>query len=1031
VSIAKSTESCRKEIARATEKVYLRSDATVEIRGFGKERGWKKTYTGWFDNREAFVAAAMALKEAEYEVYATLNACSPNMLARADNTLVDARDTGSTSDEQIVRRLWIPVDFDPQRESGISATDEEKAAAHALALEARGYLAERGITSLFADSGNGYHLLIPVDLPNTPVTLALVDAFLKALDARFSNDEVHVDTGVQNAARIMKIYGTTARKGNSVERLGRVHRPSAVLDVPEDMSPVAKEVLQKIAGEAPDTQAAPARGKKVDGDAGEWLDKWLEAHPEVPIKGGWKPWKGTGRMIALEHCPWNEHRDNAPFLGQLPDGRITARCHHNSCTYDWHEFREFYDPKAERVRTNHAGRAFELTDTGNGERFAAEHGGDVRWVSKWKKHVVWNGRKWEVDAREDVTKKAQRTAKGIHVDASAEDLDTSDQKAISKHAIASQRAERIRAMIDMAKGHMIADHEDFDSDLWLLNCQNGTVDLRTGRLREHDREALITKATPVEYDPSVATPVFDAFLRKIVPDAAIRAFLQRAFGMALSGEVRDNVLIILHGTGSNGKSTLMDTMMEAFGDYAISSAPDLLMSKANSHPTELADLFGARLVSCMESEEGRRLNEGLVKQLTGRDRIKARRMREDFWEFDPTHSVFFGTNHKPEVRGTDHAIWRRLKLVPFEVTIPDAEQDKDLPAKLREELPGILAWAVQGCLEWQRSGLREPQKVTEATQGYRAAMDVIAQFVEDECVETESAEVGSTALHIAYKDWCRNNNEEALSQRKFGNRIKERGHTTKQYTSGPNVGRMKWVGIGLKSRDTDTDGPDGSSSLEEREDALASENARSGVNKGHDTSGSIETRATRANSVLNAPKNARGESYSENSSSSSSLASFSSDGAPLSSALEPGESAPVDQLARIRKLVNEGMKEELARAEVLGEGDPAESARPAWFDKVERDKQEREEWKASLTPNGNGAKRVTTREDFEEYMAELEQEPPAPPPKKWNEEDRVSEPETWTAPDGTEIHYRPGGPDPMKWEVDGVEWEYKPADEDN
>jgi P4 family phage/plasmid primase-like protien len=808
VSIHQNTESYTKEITRAAEEVYLRSDVAVEIRAFGEERGWKKTYSGWFDNREAFVAAALKLEQMKFEVYATLNACSPDMLARAYNKLAPAKDTGSTSDENIVQRLWIPVDFDPQRASGVSATDEEKAA---------------------------------------------------------------------------------------------------------------------------------------------------------------EPWKGTGRMIGLEHCPWNEHRDNAPFLGQLPDGRITARCHHNSCEYDWHEFREFYDPKADRPKASK--RTYELTDTGNGERFAAEHGGDVCWVAKWGKHMVWNGRKWEADVREDVTKKAQRTAKGIHADAAAPELDVDAQKRITRHAISSQSALRIRAMIDMAKGHMIADHEEFDADLWFLNCQNGTVDLRTGELREHNREDLITKATPVEYDPKVATPVFDAFLKKIVPDPEIRAFLQRAFGMALSGEVRDNVLIILHGTGSNGKSTLMDALMEAFGDYAISSAPDLLMSKANSHPTELADLFGARLVSCMESEEGRRLNEGLVKQLTGRDRIKARRMREDFWEFDPTHSVFFGTNHKPEIRGTDHAIWRRLKLVPFEVTIPDAEQDKDLTAKLRKELPGILAWAVQGCLEWQRTGLQEPKKVTEATQGYRADMDVIAQFIEDMCVEADGVEVGATRLHIEYQTWCRNNGEEPLSQRKFGGRIGERGHISEQFTSGPNAGRKKWVGIGLKSHGPDPDDPDGPSGLDERDNGLAAENAQSGVGKGHDTTESIEARRTRPKSDINHEKTTRVEGYAGKRSSSSNSSSSSS------------PTAAEEQ--RILELVRQGMSAKLAREEVMGDDNPlADEERRAEFLRVGRE---------------NGYREIT-RENVDEYLAELEAEdgdtPKAEPPSRgvWESERDVNSP---------------------------------------
>jgi len=207
---------------------------------------------------------------------------------------------------------------------------------------------------------------------------------------------------------------------------------------------------------------------------------------------------------------------------------------------------------------------------------------------------------------------------------------------------------------------------------------------------------------------------------------------------------------------------------------------------------ELADLFGARFVASVEVDEGRRLAESLVKQLTGRDPIKARRMREDFWQFGPTHTVFLATNHRPEVRGTDHAIWRRIKLVPFEVTIPESEQDKRLAEKLRKELPGILAWIVRGCLEYQRNGLGEPEEVKAATEGYRAEQDVLAAFIDECCVVHPRAEVGATPLYRAYKDWCEQAGENKLTQTKFGRRLKERSFESKK------TQRVTWYGIGLR-----------------------------------------------------------------------------------------------------------------------------------------------------------------------------------------------------------------------------------------
>jgi P4 family phage/plasmid primase-like protien len=878
----------KEEIRRAAEEVYLRGGTVAEIRGLGSERGFTKTVSGWFDDPEAFVEAANKLEGADYAVYATLNPCPESLLARAYNKLAPGKDAGSTSDTAIERRRWLPIDLDPKREANISSSEEERAEAHRRAKLIRGDLQDRGIPAIYADSGNGAHLLIPIDLPNTEQSLKLVEGVLKALDHKYSDAAVDVDTAVGNASRIFKVYGTSARKGDSVEKLGRVHRPSAILDVPAGLEPVSEALLRELASEGSEEPEKTLERRPRTG--GDWsIDEWI-ARYEVPVKRA-GDWNG-GRKWVLDECPWNNHDNGSCYIVELPTGAISAGCHHNSCKqYGWRDLREHFEPGAyDRAKSypSFAGpaRAFEPTDTGNGERFAAEHGGDVRWVKRWNAHMVWTGRKWEQDFREDVTKRAQRTAKGIHRDAANPELDVDAQRRITKHAVSSQSALRIRAMIDLAKPHMIATHDEFDADPWLLNCQNGIVDLRTGALREHDREALITKATPVEYDPEAEAPVFHAFLEKIVPQPEVRAFLRRAFGMALAGEIRDNVLIILYGTGSNGKSTLMDAVMEAFGDYAISSAPDLLMSKGHSHPTELADLFGARLVSCMESEEGRSLNEGLVKQLTGRDRVKARRMREDFWEFDPTHSVFLGTNHKPEIRGTDHAIWRRLKLVPFEVTIPDAEQDKDLPAKLQAELPGILRWAVEGCLEWRRDGLQEPTKVTEATQSYRADMDVLAQFIAEECVEGGNLTAKATPLFRAYQNWCRDKGEESLTQRKFGDRLKERGYENEKR------GTYFWKGIGLKSDDTDPDGePEGPGGGPLAAKGPEQKNALSGLGKGHDTNSAKSAGPSGQKSDMNGLEQPRVEGYAEKRSKRSKGPESE---VPHSAQLEPSQSATLE-----------------------------------------------------------------------------------------------------------------------------------------
>jgi len=475
-----------------------------------------------------------------------------------------------------------------------------------------------------------------------------------------------------------------------------------------------------------------------------------------------------------------------------------------------------YEPAAqlgEDGQDGHAGHTtpdgFNLTDLGNARRLVARHGNDLRYCHPWRKWLVWDTKRWKIDDTAEVERRAVKTVASIYAEA-ANASDKDERKAIAAHAKASEARSRIEAMIALARSlpGVPLLPEALDQDVWALKTEPGTIDLRTGALRRHRRSDLISKIAPVDYDPQATAPTFERFLEKILPTEAVRGFLQRSVGYAATGSTTEEMLPILHGTGANGKTTLTGALMDALGDYAAQAPPDLLMVKKDSHPTELADLFGARFVVCMENEEGRRLAESLVKQLTGRDKIKARRMREDFWQFDPTHTVFLGTNHRPEVRGTDHAIWRRLKLVPFDVAIPEHEQDKGLPEKLRGELAGILAWIVRGCLAYQHDGLGEPEQVTQATAGYRSEMDTLAAFIDDECVRHYSAEVPASPLYNAYQDWCADNGERPETQKRFGMRLRERGFESFTFSSGAHRGRKGWRGIGLRDNRPD-DGPDG------------------------------------------------------------------------------------------------------------------------------------------------------------------------------------------------------------------------------
>lgn len=444
---------------------------------------------------------------------------------------------------------------------------------------------------------------------------------------------------------------------------------------------------------------------------------------------------------------------------------------------------------------------YKLTDYGNAERLVARHGDDLRYCWAWNRWLVWDGKRWEVDDAVAI-QRMKETIRSLYLE--LPDIQNAEEReAYAKFILRSESADKLMSALTLAKSEpgVVVKPEELNASPWLINVQNGTLDLKTGDLRPHLREDLLTHVLDISYDPTAQAPRWELFLSEIMDGRPqLVEFLRRAVGMSISGDVSEHVLFVLHGTGRNGKSTLINTLMTLLGEYAGTAAPNLLMSKGfDAHPTELADLFGKRFVSTIESAQGKALAESLVKQLTGGDAIKARRMREDFWQFMPTHKLWLATNYKPTIRGSDLGIWSRLKLIPFDVAFENG--DKQLADKLRLEFPGIFAWAVAGCLEWQRDGLTVPSEVLAATSEYRGEQDVVANFLDDIC-ETGKAFVATAGdLYRAYKDWCQETGERSVSKNAFGMLLTAKGFEQAKGSGGV----RKWRGLRLAAHEFDSE----------------------------------------------------------------------------------------------------------------------------------------------------------------------------------------------------------------------------------
>ncbi len=789
------------------------------------------TMFGYFDSKhlDDMAKAALRWTPKAAGVYVTMNPVNPDLLARAANRVIRAgRDTKSTSDGDIVARRRLTIDFDPDRPAGISATDEEKVFASQVAWMVRSDLHVLGWPEpIEADSGNGYHLNYAVDLPADDG--GLVERFLQALSAKYTTPTVKVDTSLFNPSRIIKLYGTWSRKGDPVPT--RPHRLAMITSRPPFLTTVDRAQIETFVRENPPPEPEPktvpvtAGGQTPNGDLrpGDDFENRADWMTDILGPAGWtadkepsngeihltRPGKKNGTSATIGHNKglhvFTDSDDAIPFKANQNYSKFRAYSllHHNGDDSAAGKalYKLGYGTRAKSKSTKTGNNVvnqivsddpIKQTELGNARRLVKLFGHRLRFCKQLGYWLVFDGTRWCPDHVGEVWQCAKLVVRSLAKEA-ADTNDDSTRKALLSFALKSEEKKRIQAMIDLAwsePGIAILP-EALDRDPWLLNCPNGTVDLRTGKLREHRPEDLITKITKFAYRPGASRQRWEKVLDEIFPgNPEMVAYVKRAAGYSCTGDTGEHALFLPWGKGRNGKNTVLDPIASVLNDYATSADPKtFLRAGMNVHPTGLAKLFGSRFVLTDEVDEGEQLAEALVKRLTGNPVLTARFMRQDFFDFTITSKIWMPANHRPEVKGRDEGIWSRIRLIPFEVFFAPGKRIKNLAKILaQDEGEGILAWIVEGCMEWLRDGLKEPQKVLDATKEYRLEQDVVSAFLEECCISwlhhdqlKTQAKQKASELYECYVSWCKQNSEKSvLTGRKFGCELGSRGYELKE-----------------------------------------------------------------------------------------------------------------------------------------------------------------------------------------------------------------------------------------------------------
>lgn len=781
------------ELILDTRKVLFKPGDTIELRVLGT--GKKKIHSGYFRDWEKLAEKANIFDTNDkHNSYVVLNTIDPSAYARSPEAMQKPSDDPvSTANQNIIERRWLYVDLDPVRASGVASSDEE----HELALAKAQYIALEMNNRLgwpmpiIADSGNGAHLLWSISIPNrTNAELAegtrLIESVLGAFATMFNDERIKVDTKVDNAARISRLYGTVNRKGSNIPE--RPWRLSKIISVPEKILLVTKEKMEYLAelyNETVSSYHYPVQRTYGGLDVGEWLKKYNIGIFET------KPSRDGGTVYVLEKCPWNEeHTNHSAYIIQFQSGAIVAKCHHNGCSgKSWYDLRRIYEPDETIAQVAEdtpqmeeptlepvAADVFELNSVGDLERLYVLHGHDLRYAKEIKAWYRWDGVKWSSELKDrSLALSAMRDVIDLLVQQSLDPtLDPDERETLKVYAKKKGSYKNIMDTICLAEldrrfaGNIL----EFDQDDYLLNTESGIMDLKEFQCMPNDPSRMMTKSVGYIYNPDAICPRFIKFLNEIFnEDEELIAYIQRLFGYCLTGSMREKSFYIFWGpVGDNGKTVLVTTMRNVLGDYAVTAEIDTFLQKNNnhSHTEDLAALRGARLITTAEPDEGTKFAIGRIKNWTGRNDLACRHIWGSMFTYSPTGKLIVETNNKPRIYERTDAAWDRIHLVPFQISIPNEKQNKDLDDILKEERPGVLNWALDGLREYYRlDDLHPTADMRTAANEYRSENDSAKLFFDDMCTVMEHCRISHKALYKAYRTYCESNGIPPMGVRRF------------------------------------------------------------------------------------------------------------------------------------------------------------------------------------------------------------------------------------------------------------------------